>query len=154
VAFPFLRSVSGLALLFQQTIVMDRDKNKRFRNKDHTDGISPSEIEQSRGLDEIDFLSYIAVPIVGHFNGTIENQLGVVTIDSKLFIADENELGGSQLVNAAEGVYRAQLTPNQLTDYASRLYDPEDADVRYIEKVTKIIVPVMELYAKCRVGAT
>jgi len=153
VAFPFLQSVSGLALLFQQTIVMDRDKLKRFRNKDHTDGISPNDIEQSRGLDEIDFLSYIAVPIVGHFNGTIENQLGVVTIDSKLFIAPD-VLPHKEIVNAAEGVFRASLTPNELTAYASRLYDPEDADVRYIEKVTKIIVPVMELYAKCRVGAT
>jgi hypothetical protein len=153
VAFPFQQSVSGLALLFQQTIVMDRDKFKRFRNKDHTDGISPHDIEQSRGLDEIDFLSYVAVPIVGHFNGTIENQLGVVTIDSKLFIAPD-ALPNKEVVNAAEGVFRARLTPNELTGYASRLYDPEDADVRYIEKVTKIIVPVMELYAKCRVGAT
>ncbi|MGH9875645.1 MAG: hypothetical protein ACRD9S_24580, partial [Pyrinomonadaceae bacterium] len=151
VAFPFLRSVSGLALLFHQTIVMDRDKDKRFRDKDHTDGVSPHEIEQPRGLDEIDFLSYVAVPIIGHFNGTTENQLGVVTIDSKLFIAPD--LGGD-VINASEGVFRGRLRPRELTEYASRLYDPEDADVKYIEQVTRIIVPVMELYAKCRVGAT
>lgn len=151
VAFPFLQSVSGLALLARQTIVMDRDKYKRFRDKDNSDGISPSDKEQLRGLDEIDFLSYIAVPILGHFNGSSENQLGVVTIDSKLFIA--RDLVG-EVINESLGVLRVQVKPSDLTEYASRMYDPEDADVKYIEQVTKIIVPVMELYAKCRVGTT
>jgi hypothetical protein len=151
VPFPFAKSVSGLALMFRQTIVMDRDHNKRFRNKEHTDGICPSEVEQARGLDEIDFLSYIAIPIVGHFGGPGDNPLGVVTIDSKLFVAPDLE---GHPVKDTEAVFRAKLTPRELTQYASQLYEHEDADVKYIEKVTKIIVPVMELYSKCRVGAT
>lgn len=152
VAFPFQRSVSGLALVSRQTIVMDRDRNRRFRDKDHGDGICPNEIEQVRGLDEIDFLSYIAVPIVGRFGSSNENNLGVVTIDSKLFVAPRLE--DAQAVKPSEGIFRALLTPRQLTEYASRLYEHEDADVKYIEKVTRIIVPVMELYSKCRIGAT
>jgi hypothetical protein len=50
-------------------------------------------------------------------------------------------------------MYRTILTPNQLNEYASKLYDQEDKDVKYIEDLTKIIQPVLELYAKCRVGA-
>jgi len=147
--FPLLESVAGLALRFQQTIVMDRDRLKKFRNKEYTSGISPKEIEQARGLDEIDYLSYIAIPIVGQFGAPPENQLGVVTIDSRLFISSEpyGEL------NSGEDVCSAQLTPSQLTKYAENLYEHEDPNVKYIEKVTKIIAPVMELYAKCRVGA-
>lgn len=152
VAFPFLRSVSGLALSSRQTIVMDRDRNKRFRDKDHGDGICPDEIEQARGLDEIDFLSYIAVPIVGRFGSSNENNLGVVTIDSKLFVAPQ--LNGTVMGKPSEGIFRAKLTPRQLTAFAAQLYEHEDPDIKYIEKVTKIIVPVMELYSKCRVGAT
>jgi hypothetical protein len=152
VAFPFLRSVSGLALLSRQTIVMDRDSNRRFRDKDHGDGICPSEIEQARGLDEIDFLSYVAVPIIGRSGSSNENNLGVVTIDSRLFVAPE--LKNAERVKPGEGIFRAKLTPRQLTGFAAQLYEHEDPDVKYIEKVTKIIVPVMELYSKCRVGAT
>ena len=152
VAFPFLRSVSGLALLSRQTIVMDRDSNRRFRDKDHGDGICPAEIEQARGLDEIDFLSYVAVPIVGRFGSSNENNLGVVTIDSRLFVAPK--LDNAETVKPGEGIFRAKVTPRELTAYAAQLYQHEDPDIKYIEQVTKIIVPVMELYSKCRVGAT
>lgn len=150
--FPFQRSVSGLALLSRQTIVMDRDRMKRFRDKGHGDGICPNEIEQARGLDEIDFLSYIAIPIISRSDSSTANPLGVVTIDSRLFVAPE--LKEAKLLNPGEGIFRAELTPRELTTYANRLYEAEDADVRYIEQVTKIIVPVLELYSKCRIGAT
>jgi hypothetical protein len=151
-SFPYFGSVSGLALMFKQTIIMDRDIYKKFRSKDHADGISPKEVEQSRGLDEIDFLSYITIPIVSRLGTASENLLGVVTIDTKVFVAPFKLEGHP--VKASEGIFRTRLTPQQLTEYASNLYEPDDRDVDYIEEVTKIIVPVVELYNKCGVGAT
>ena len=149
--FPIQGSVSGLALLSRQTIVMDRDVDKRFRDKNHGDGICPGEIEQARGLDEIDYLSYIAIPIISRSDTPAANLLGVVTIDCKLFVAPELEGAERQ---SGEEVFRAQLTPRDLTRFANGLYEADDADVKYIERVTKIIVPVLELYSRCRIGAT
>lgn len=150
--FPYPGSVSGLALEFRKTIVMDRDLYKRFRNKKHADGICPKDIEQNRGLDEIDYLSYIAIPIVSRPGTPDENPLGVVTIDNKLFVS-RSELAGQPL-KAAEGIFRLRIKRSKLTGYANNLYDHEDIDVRFIENLSEIITPVLELYAKCRVGAT
>ena len=47
-----------------------------------------------------------------------------------------------------------KLKRSKLREYAIDLYDHDDKDVKYIEDLTKIITPVLELYAKCRVGAT
>jgi hypothetical protein len=151
-SFPYFGSVSGLALLFRQTIIMDRDRHKRFRNQQHMDGICPVEIEQARGLDEIDFLSYVSIPIVNRLGGPTENGLGVVTIDTRLFVVPFRLEG--QPVKASEGTFSTRLTPAQLTEFASNLYEPDDKDVAHIKKLTEIIVPVVELYNKCRVGAT
>jgi hypothetical protein len=130
---------------------MDRDINKRFRSRDHPNGICPKEIEQSRGLDEIDFLSYITIPLVSRLGSATENPLGVVTIDSKLFVVPF-KLEGTP-VKASAGIFRIRLTPQQLNEYANNLYEPHDKDVEYIQGLTKIVVPVVELYSKCRVGA-
>jgi len=130
---------------------MDRDKRKRFRNNKYTDGICPKDVEQDRGLDEIDFLSYIAIPIVSRPGSPGENPVGVLTIDTKLFVSSSALPGES--VNAAEGVFRTSLRRSKLAEYATNLYDHEDQDIKYIEDVTKIITPVLELYSKCRVGA-
>lgn len=151
-SFPYIGSVAGLSLIVRQTIIMDRDRNKKFRSKDYRDGICPRDIEQWRGLDEIDFLSYISIPVVSRLGHSTENPLGVVNIDTKIFVT-HCELGG-QPVEGTPGMFRKQLTPNQLNEYAANLYDQEDKDVDYIEKLTKIIEPVLELYAKCCVGAT
>lgn len=150
-SFPFIGSVAGLALTLRQTIIMDRDRNRKFRSRDYRDGICPRDIEQLRGLDEIDFLSYIAIPVVSRLGRSNENPLGIVNIDTKIFVT-HCELGG-QPVEGTVGMFRKQLTRSQLNEYASNLYDREDKDVEYIEKLTKIIEPILELYAKCRVGA-
>lgn len=150
--FPYQGSVSGLALEFRETIVMDRDSRKRFRNKKYTDGVCPQEIEQDRGLDEINFLSYVAIPIVTRPGSPTENPVGVVTIDTKLFVT-RSELDGEP-VQGCEGVFSLRLKRSKLTEYGSNLYDHEDRDVKYIESLTAIIRPVLELYSKCRVGAT
>jgi hypothetical protein len=152
VPFPYQNSVAGLALEFRQSIVMDRDIRKRFRNKQYTDGICPLDIEQNRGLDEIDYLSYIAIPIVSRLGTPDENPVGVLTIDTKLFVTPVDLEG--ETVNAAEGIFWKRLKKSQLSEYATNLYDHEDKDIKYIEDVTKVIVPVLELYSKCRVGAT
>jgi hypothetical protein len=148
-SFPYIGSVAGLSLIVRETIVMDRDMDKKFRSKDYRDGICPRDIEQWRGLDEIDFLSYIAIPVVSRLGHSTENPLGVVNIDTKIFVTD-HDLAGEPMGN---NMFRTILTPKQLNEYASKLYDQEDKDVEYIEKLTKIIQPVLELYAKCRVGA-
>jgi len=149
-SFPYIGSVAGLSLIVRKTIIMTRDRNKKFRSKDYREGICPRDIEQWRGLDEIDFLSYISVPVVAHLGQANELALGVVNIDSKIFVT-EFDLEGEPVPGS--DMFCKRLTPNTLNEYASRLYDPEDEDVKHIEKLTKIVEPVLELYAKCRVGA-
>jgi hypothetical protein len=151
VSFPYAASVAGLALLTRQTIIMDRDRNIKFRSKDQKEGIRASDLEQARGLDEINYLSYISIPIVSHVGSPDENPIGVVNLDTKLFVTP-SRLDG-QPVKASKGVFRIRLTKTELNQFASNLYEQDDRDVKYIEDLTKIIVPVMELYAKCRVGA-
>jgi len=97
-------------------------------------------------------LSYISIPVVSRLGRSTENPLGVVNIDTKIFVT-HCELGG-QPIEANPGMFRTQLTPRRLNEYASNLYDQEDVVVKYIEKLTKVIEPVLELYAKCRVGTT
>jgi hypothetical protein len=151
VSFPYNASVAGLALLTRQTIIMDRDRNIKYRAKDYKEGISASDREQARGLDEINYLSYISIPIVSHLGSPEENPIGVVNIDTKLFVTP-SRLDG-QPVRASKGVFRIRLTKTELTQFASNLYERDDRDVKYIEGLTRIIVPVMELYSKCRIGA-
>jgi len=149
-SFPVFGSVAGLALMFKQTIIMDRDMRRTFREKDHN--ICPKDIEQDRGLDEVDFLSYISIPVVNPQGDPAAGGLAVVNIDTKLFVT-RSQLHGEP-VKACEGIFRTRLTPRQLTDFASNLYEQDDEDVKYIEEVTRIITPVVVLYAKCLVGAT
>jgi hypothetical protein len=150
--FPYQGSVSGLALELGKTIVMDRDIKKRFRNKKYKDGVCPGDIEQNRGLDEINYLSYIAIPIVSRRGSPTENPVGVVTIDTKLFVT-RAELDGRP-VRGSEGIFHVRMKRAKLAEYAGNLYDHEDELVKYIEELAEIITPVLELYAKCRVGAT
>jgi hypothetical protein len=151
-SFPSFGSVAGLALNFRQVIIMDRDRLKTFRNHDHPQGFCPDEIEQDRGLDEIDFLSYVSIPIVNPVGPQAERGVGIVNIDTKIFVTPL-KLDGEP-VKASEGIFRTRLTPRQLTEYANNLYEQDDEDVKYVEELTKIITPVMVLYSKCRVGAT
>lgn len=150
--FKFTGSVAGLALLFRKTIVMDRDKQKKFRNAEFADGITPGKVKQSRGLDEIDFLSYVAIPIVSRLGAPGENPVGIMTIDTKIFVT-RSELGGEP-VPGTDRVLRTRLRKSELTEFGSHLYDQEDKCVEYIERLTKVITPVLELYSKCRIGAT
>lgn len=151
VPFPYPGSVSGLALEFRETIVMDRDCRKRFRNKKYTEGVCPKEIEQNRGLDEINYLSYVVIPIVSRQGSPDENPVGVVTVDTKLFVT-RSELDGLPL-QGSEGIFRIRMKRAKLSEYATNLYDQEDKDVKYVQDIAKIITPVLELYSKCRVGA-
>lgn len=154
-SFPYFGSVAGLALLSRRAIVMDRDKNKKFRAKDFDRGRCPTDIEQPRGLDEIDFLSYISIPVVSRLGKPGEIGLGVVNIDTKLFVTT-TELKGKLLVapDALRVVYGAKIVRSKLTTYANGLYEENDEDVKFLIELTDIIVPVLELYLKCRQGAT
>lgn len=149
--FPVMGSVAGLALLMGQTIVMDRDRNKKFRSKHYGRGVCPGDIEQPRGLDEITFLSYFSIPVVARMGSPDENPLGISNVDTKLF-ATRLPLPGKE-VKGSQSVFRIRLTQKQLSEFASNLYEEEDRAVRYVEDHTKIITPVLELYSKCRVGA-
>lgn len=151
--FPLMGSVSGLALLARKTIVMDRDRFKNFRSKDYGKGISPDKISQQRGLDEIDFLSYISIPVVNRRGRSTENAVGILGMDTRLFLATDAELAEDRHEREPD-TYSSTLTGDKLAIYASRLYEQNDKDIAYLEQITKIVVSVLELYLKCRIGAT
>ncbi|MEK6323369.1 MAG: hypothetical protein AABN33_17150 [Acidobacteriota bacterium] len=151
--FSYYSSVAGLALFVRQTIVMDRDKYKRYRNSDFPEGLCPNDKEMSRGLDEIDFLSYIAVPVASSVGQHEETPLGVLHVDTRLFAAPPEDFAAS-IVDSEQGIYTAKLSRENLTDYANNLYDNDDAGVRYLEEMRAVLVPVLQLYLKCRQGST
>jgi hypothetical protein len=152
-SFPLIGSVSGLALLVRQTIVMERDRFKQFRSKDYAQGITPEKVDQKRGFDEIHFLSYISVPVVSRLGRMSENAVGILNMDTQLFLATDAELATGKAVEEPE-VYSSTLSRRELTTFARRLYEENDKDIQYLEGVANIIVPVLELYLKCRIGAT
>lgn len=148
--FPFFSSVAGLALEVLQTIVMDRDKYRRFRSTLHPQGLCPVETEQRRGLDEIDYLSYIVVPVASHLGRPEQTKLGVLHVDSKLFAVSPDKLKN---VEEKDGILTATLRPIELTEYANNVYEQNDIGVKYLEEMRAVLVPVLELYLKCRQGS-
>lgn len=151
--FPYRESVAGLALTAQETIIMDRDRDKSFRSASFMDGKTPSEAEQKRGLDEINYLSYISVPVVSAFTNSEEGSLGVVNIDTKLFVASvpPQEMPNIQW---EETGWTMRCKREQLSEYSANLYEQNDDTVEYLENVRTVIVPVLELYLHCRQGAS
>ncbi|MEN3335225.1 MAG: hypothetical protein V7641_4590 [Blastocatellia bacterium] len=152
-SFPLMGSVSGLALLVRKTIVMDRDRYKQFRSKDYPQGIAPERVEQKRGFDEIHFLSYVSVPVVSRLGRVSENAVGILSVDTQIFLATDAELTEDREEREPE-IYSSTLSRRSLNNFARRLYEEDDQDIQYLGDVTKIVVPVLELYLKCRVGAT
>lgn len=149
--FPYFGSVTGLALEMLQTIVMDRDKYKRFRSTQYPQGVTPASIEQARGLDEIDFLSYITVPVASNLGQPEQQKLGVFHVDTKLFAVDPDKV---KTVKEQDGVLTVRLRPADLTEYANNLYCQDDPGVRYLEEMRAVLVPVLQLYLRCRQGSS
>jgi hypothetical protein len=151
-SFPYFGSVAGVALEVLQTVVMDRDKNKRFRTTAHPQGLCPVNIEQARGLDEIDYLSYIAVPVASYLGQPEQTRLGVLHVDTRLFAAPRDFKPTP--VAGQKGIFSATLRPADLTEYANNLYDrDDDSGVKYLEEMRAVLVPVLQLYLTCRQGS-
>jgi hypothetical protein len=156
--FPFNGSVAGMALLVRSTIVMARDWEKEFRTSAFPNGIWPGKHEQNRGLDELDYLSYIAVPVVGNFGKPEEYGLGILHVDTKLFVIDDpNEIDAHP--DPQSGMQALELTREQIRKtlvrkYAVNLYCHNDKSLEYLENVRNVLAPVLQLYLKCRQGST
>lgn len=158
-SFPYFGSVAGLALAVRQTIVMDRDRYKKFRSQDFVDGRSPNEVDQRRGLHKIDYLSYIAIPMASNFGRQEEIGLGVLHVDTKLFACASGYLEDiSTKVSGADPtqeVYKLTRTRKELDDFAtfaSNLYEEDDEYIKSLEHFRDVVIPLLELYLKCRVG--
>jgi len=121
-------------------------------------GRAPYQVEQSRGLGKIDYLSYIAVPLVANFGRQEETELGILHVDTKLFAAPQMpSLAQSEADNP--GVYRMTRSRKELDELGvlgSNIYDDEDEDenIKFLEEMRTVIIPVLLLYKKCRTGAT
>lgn len=153
--FPLYESVAGLALRVRQTIVMDRDKYKKFRHEEFKSGRCPSDLEGDRGLDEIDYISYISVPVVSRIGNPEEVPLGIINVDTRLLAASEAEVEGLQgYEQVADGTIRAEVSQALLNEWGARLYDAEDEAVKYLEDMRAVAVPVLELYLKCSQGTS
>ncbi|HSO75977.1 MAG TPA: hypothetical protein VLU47_14175, partial [Blastocatellia bacterium] len=109
--------------------------------------------EQSRGLDEIDFLSYIVVPVASSLGQPEEIGLGILHVETRLFAAPPDKFA-NKLIDPARRVYKAQLVRSDLTDLGIKLYDQEDVGVKYLEEMRAVLVPILHLYWKCRQGST
>ena len=158
-SFPYFGSVAGLALTVRHTIVMDRDRFKKFRGNDFVDGRSPDNVDQKRGLHTIDYLSYIAIPMSSNFGKQEETALGVLHVDTKLFACSSGYLQGiSAEVKGADNsqhIYKLTCTRAALDDfatYASNIYEEDDEYVEGLEHFRDVVIPLLELYLKCRVG--
>jgi hypothetical protein len=150
--FPFTGSVAGLALRSHQTIVMDRDKNTRFRTTEDQEGICPVDVEQQRGLKEIAYLSFISIPIITESGNPWETTLGIMSASTRLFAV---KAAASKTLNHQCGEsYRVKARLSALTEMANLIYDQDDASVHYLEGMRTVIVPLLELYLRCRQGAT
>jgi hypothetical protein len=156
-AFPFYGSVAGLALTMRKTIVMYRDEHTKFRNDSFRDGITPHQVFQSRGLDVLDYLSYVVLPVVSSYSNQGEVGLGIVNVDTKLFLASKTEVRDDQPDSggAAEIIINAMLTPNQLQCWSKRLYhQQDDKAIKYLEDMIDVAVPIIQLYVKCLQGVS
>lgn len=155
--FPYYGSVAGLALLVRQTIVMDRDRNKKFRTERYKDGLCPAAVEDARGLDEIDYLSYVSVPITSNLSNPEEVGLGIINVDTKLFAVPPSEKSSLKDVERLEAnVFRAKTEKKNLSRWGTNLYgqeaDKADA-VKYLEEMAGVVVPILELYLRGLPGA-
>jgi hypothetical protein len=154
-------SVAGLALEVKQTIVMDRDRYKKFRGKSLPDGKTPNETDEPRGLHRIDYLSYIVVPMTSSFGRQEETALGVLHLDTKLFgfpkgSFPEGSCGDYAAAISGSDVYRVTRKRKELDKfaiYAANLYEEKDELIESLERMRAVIVPLLELYQKCRTGA-
>lgn len=158
---PYAGSVAGLALEVKQTIVMDRDRYKKFRGKSLPDGKTPNETDEPRGLHRIDYLSYIVVPMTSSFGRQEETALGVLHLDTKLFgypkgFFPEGSCGDYATEISGSDVYRVTRKRSELgkfANYACNLYEEKDELIESLERMRAVIVPLLELYQKCRTGA-
>jgi hypothetical protein len=173
-SFPYYGSVAGMSLLVRRTIVMNRDKYKKFRTSDFLDGKTPSQADQPRGLYDIDYLSYICVPMASSFGKAEEQSLGVLHVDTKLFACPKNYLPPGSCrqsdIDPKQEIFRAirhvkkrkkleegeRKEEDGLEDferYACALYEQNDPIVEDLENLRSVIIPLLELYKKCRTGA-
>jgi hypothetical protein len=173
--FPYHGSVAGMSLLVRRTIVMDRDRYKKFRTSEFLEGKTPNQADQPRGLYEIDYLSYICVPMVSSLGKPEEQPLGVLHVDTKLFACpNSEEKFGKYLVKAnadpKQEIYKIVIAAEEgesedklkervkkklkeFEAYACNLYEHHDPIIEYLEDLKGVVVPLLELYKKCRTGA-
>jgi hypothetical protein len=170
-AFPYYGSVAGMALLVRKTIVMDRDRYKKFRTSDFPEGKTPNQADQPRGLHEIDFLSYITIPMASSYGTPEEQSLGILHLDTKLFACPKGQLPEGACLQARsepgqeifriliraedEKTLREKLEKqmDEFERYACNLYTQNDPLVEDLVKMKDVIIPLLELYKKCRTGA-
>jgi hypothetical protein len=169
-SFPYYGSVAGLSLLVRKPIVMNKDKYKRFRTNAYPDGRTPSQADQPRGLYEIDYLSYISIPMMSSLGQPDEQSLGVLHVDTKLFACPVNNPPKGACLQAGTDtdseIYRIQVTGgtqkeleeklgqrlDEFEGYACNLYRHDDPIIKELEKMKDVIIPLLELYKKCRTG--
>lgn len=157
-SFPYFGSVAGLALAVNQTIVMERDRYKTFRGKDLGEGRTPNAVDQKRGLEKVDYLSYVAVPMSSSFGQQEEFGLGILHVDTKLFACSEGHFdANSYKERDADGqeIYKVERTRKELdefAEFASNIYKEQDEHIRTLEQFRHVIIPLLELYLKSRTG--
>jgi len=157
-SFPYFGSVAGLALAVNHTIVMDRDRYKKFRGKDLGEGRTPNEVDQKRGLDKVDYLSYVAVPMASSFGQQEEFGLGILHVDTKLFACSAGHFDAicyKERGTDGQEIYKLQCTRDgldQFAEFASNIYKEHDEYIENLEQFRYVIIPLLELYLKCRIG--
>lgn len=158
-SFPYFGSVAGLALTVKHTILMERDRYKKFRGKEFVEGRTPNDVDQKRGLNKVDYLSYAAVPMSSSFGKQEEFGLGILHVDTKLFACSEGYFDGIATkvtgIDPTQEIYKLQRTRKEFDEFAtfaSNLYKEQDEHIENLEQFRDVIIPLLELYLKCRTG--
>jgi hypothetical protein len=170
--FPYYGSIGGMALQVRKTIVMARDQYKKFRTTEFKEGKTPSQVDQRRGLYNLDYLSYVAVPMASSYGTPEEQSLGILHVDTKLFARPRNAppLKGECRQPGTDSepeIFRILIEGgdqkkldekldkrlDEFEGYACNLYRQDDQIVKDLEKMKDVIIPLLELFKKCRTGA-
>jgi hypothetical protein len=96
-----------------------------------------------------------------NFGKAEETPLGVLHVDTKLFVCPGGTFPPSPITvmdyDQKQHIYKVKCSKdglNQFRSMAANLYEQQDEYIQSLESFRGVIVPLLELYLKCRIGTS